>query len=219
MELANKGTLFIDEIGETPKAIQVKLLRAIEDRSFVRVGGVVKRVVDFRLLAATNRDLVKEVEKGNFREDLYYRLCVVPFIVPPLRERGDDVILLAEKFLAQYARKYNRSIPSLSAEQKNILKSYNWPGNVRELRNVVERSVILSGPDKLQLAITSAPKTESLSTLFSDRPTLDELQRRYISQVMEETGGKLAGPSGAAMILGIKRSTLQHRMKKLGLTD
>jgi DNA-binding NtrC family response regulator len=127
--------------------------------------------------------------------------------------------VLAEKFLAQYARKYNRSIPSLSAGQKAVLRSYPWPGNVRELRNVIERSVILSSPDKLQLAITTAPKTESQSGLFSDRPTLDEMQRRYISQVVKEAGGKLSGPAGAAEILGIKRTTLQYRMKKLGLTD
>ena len=220
MELAQRGTLFLDEIGEIPKSVQLKLLHAIEEKSFVRVGGVVKKTADFRLVAATNRDLVKEVEKGNFREDLYYRICVVPFIVPPLRERGDDVILLAEKFLSYYSHKYHRPDLKLSAEHRETLKSYHWPGNIRELKNLIERSVLLSEGVGLNLAVGMASEEASTPglaqrSMFADKPTLDEVQRRYIDYILNETGGKIAGPHGAAAILGIKRSTLQHRIKKL----
>lgn len=223
MELANKGTLFIDEVGDIPKSVQVKLLRALEERSFVKVGGVIERGADFRLIAATNRDLVKEVENGNFREDLYYRLCVIPLIIPPLRERGDDVIRLAEHFLAYYAKKYNRRAPFLTDEEVTMLKSYHWPGNVRELRNVMERAVIMSTPDSFELRIIPAPRTlpgvdDSLAHPALGTPNLDEVQRRYIQQVLNRTGGRISGPAGAAAILGMKRTTLQARLKKLGIS-
>ncbi len=223
MELAHTGTLFIDEVGEIPKAVQVKLLRAIEDRSFIRVGGIVIRTSDFRLIAATNRNLVKEVENGNFREDLYYRLCVVPFIVPPLRERGGDVVLLAEHFLDHYCRKYHLPLPRLSSGHKAMLKAYPWPGNIRELKNVIERSVILSGQGPFDLNMSHQPTKSSgaerlVHRISTDKPSMEELQRRYIQLVLEDTGGKISGPGGAAEILGMKRSTLQHRMRKLGLS-
>lgn len=222
MELANRGTLFIDETGDIPKSVQVKILRAVEDKSFFRVGGTRNFRSDFRLIAATNLDLVKEVEAGNFREDLYYRLSVVPLIVPPLRERGNDVIYLAQHFLTQYAKQFSRPEPELTAEDKARLKAYHWPGNVRELKNVIERAMILSNEKELSLTIPRAPKTspdvsDPFADPFSDNPTMDELQRRYITYMLNKTCRKLGGPGSAAEILGMKRTTLYARMKKLGL--
>ena len=222
MELANKGTLFFDEIGDIPKSVQVKILRALEEKTFFRVGGTRNLTSDFRLVAATNRDMVKEVETGNFREDLFYRLSVVPLIVPPLRKRGDDVVVLARHFLAQYAKKYNQPVPELTAEDKAMLKAYHWPGNVRELKNVIERAMVLSNGEKLELTIPRAPRkpsdvSTSFDNPFSDKPTMDELQRRYINYILNETSGKLSGPGGASAILGMKRTTLYTRMKKLDL--
>jgi len=216
MELANKGTLFIDEVGDIPKFVQVKLLRVLEEMSFVRIGGVVKRDVDFRLIAATNRDLTQEVEAGNFRADLFYRLNVIPIFIPPLRERGDDVIELAQKFLEKSAKKYRLPIQPLSAEAEEWLKAYHWPGNVRELRNVMERAVILNidpaRPTNPMLDIFPTPYPEG--HFSADRPTLDEIQRRYITRVLDETSHSVAQ---AAVILGMKRTTLYKRMQKLGL--
>jgi transcriptional regulator with GAF, ATPase, and Fis domain/tetratricopeptide (TPR) repeat protein len=222
MELANKGTLFIDELGDIPKSVQVKILRAVEEKSFFRVGGTRNFQSDFRLIAATNLDLVKEVEMGNFREDLYYRLSVVPLIVPPLRERGSDVIYLVQYFLGQFARKFKRPVPELTSEDKARLKAHHWPGNVRELKNVVERAMILSNEGTLDFAIPEAPKisTEasgSFGNPFSDNPTMNELQGRYINYILNATAGKISGPGSAADILGMKRTTLYARMKKLGL--
>jgi transcriptional regulator with PAS, ATPase and Fis domain len=220
IELANKGSLFIDEVGDIPKSVQVKLLRALEEKSFFRVGGTTNVLSDFRLIAATNRDLIKEVEAGNFRDDLYYRLNVLPLIIPPLRERGKDVIFIAQYFLAKYGKQSNRSIPKLTSQDKAKLESYHWPGNVRELKNIIERSMILSTEENFELIIPKGPKSKidnEFDNHFSNMPTLDEMQRRYIKYVQKRTGGKLSGPGGAAEILGINRSTLQSRMKKLGI--
>ena len=216
MELANKGTLFIDEVGDIPKLVQVKLLRALEEMSFVRIGGVVKREVDFRLIAATNRDLTKEVELGNFRADLYYRLNVIPIFLPPLRERGDDVFELAQKFLERSAQKYRLPVHSLTSKEKEWIKTYHWPGNIRELKNVMERAVILnSGPSQPSNPILELPSLANQNVDYLvDRPTMDEMQRRFISRIMEETNQNL---SQAANILGMKRTTLYKRMVKLGL--
>jgi DNA-binding NtrC family response regulator len=159
---------------------------------------------------------------GNFREDLYYRLSVVPLIVPPLRERGSDVIYLVQYFLGQFARKFKRPVPELTSEDKARLKAHHWPGNVRELKNVVERAMILSNEGTLDFAIPEAPKisTEasgSFGNPFSDNPTMNELQGRYINYILNATAGKISGPGSAADILGMKRTTLYARMKKLGL--
>lgn len=217
MELAHKGTLFIDEVGDIPMAIQVKLLRALQEKSFSRVGGIRSIQSDFRLVAATNRDLQEEVARGNFREDLFYRLNVVPIHIPPLRKRGEDIILLAEYFLSMYARRYNRRHLSLSPEDKKCLKSHNWPGNVREIKNIIQRAVILSAGRALELPVLSAAPGKSPDISFTDKPTLDELQRRYIRYILKETHGKMSGPGSASEILGMKRTTLYNRMKKLGL--
>ncbi len=224
MELSHKGTLFIDEIGEIPMSLQVKLLRTLEEKTFFRLGGVKNISSDFRLVAATNRNLVKEVEAGNFREDLYYRLNVVPLIVPPLRKRGNDIVLLAEHFLNRYSKKYQRPLPELTSMNRGALRTYEWPGNVRELQNVIERTVILADIDDLTLVIPKAPKGPALAAketdddLLSDMPTMDELQRRYINYVIEKTNGKMSGTGGASEILGMKRTTLYTRMKKLGVS-
>lgn len=223
MELANSGTLFIDEVGDLPRTVQVKLLRALEDKAFFRVGGASNIKSDFRLIAATNRDLVKEVESGRFREDLYYRLNVVPLILPPLRERGEDVLYLAEYFLKFYARKFRRALPVLTAEDKGRLTDYRWPGNVRELKNVIERSMVLSDDANLELLIPDYPirppnAGDSLPNSFSDMPSMEEMQRRYIRHVLEKTAGKIGGSGGASEILGMKRTTLYTRMKRLGVS-
>lgn len=217
IELAHKGTLFLDEIGELPLMAQAKLLRALQEKTFFRVGGMGSLASDFRLLAATNRNLAAEVAAGRFRQDLYYRLNVIPLTVPPLRERKEDIPVLARFFFDSYTRKYARPNLNLTQEYEEELKKYSWPGNVRELKNVIERAVIMSPDDHMLLGLTeAAPRTES--HLLANRPTLDELQRRYIKHIVEQTGGRVGGPGGAAEILGMKRPSLYSRMRQLGLS-
>jgi transcriptional regulator with GAF, ATPase, and Fis domain/tetratricopeptide (TPR) repeat protein len=216
LELAHGGTLFIDEVGEIPKSVQVKLLRTLQEKSFVRVGGTSPQNSDFRLVAATNRDLAEEVAAGRFREDLYYRINVLPFTIPPLRERKKDIPLLARYFLARYATQYNRPKLTLREEDEAKLMAYEWPGNVRELENVMERTVLLSKGEELDFLLPAGGETDP-GSLFIGTPTLDEMQRRYILHVLDTTGGKVGGSEGAAEVLGMKRSTLNNRMKKLGL--
>ena len=218
VELAHRGTLFIDEIGETPKSLQAKLLRALQEKTIFRVGGNKPISTDFRLVAATNRDLAAEVAAGNFREDLYYRLNVLPLKLPPLRERREDIALLAEYYLDRFSLKYiNKSI-ALMPEDLEKLKSYHWPGNVRELKNVIERAVLLWNDDGRGLNLNIELRDPSVvQDLFLDTPTLDELQRRYIKHVLGLTGNRVGGPGGAAQILGMKRTSLNNRMKKLSV--
>jgi len=216
LELAHEGTLFIDEVGEIPKSIQVKLLRAIQEKTMIRIGGNKSIYSDFRLVAATNRDLTAEVAAGRFREDLYYRLNVIPVTLPPLRERIKDVGLLAGHFLGRFAAKYNRPGLTLTKAHEAILDSYPWPGNIRELMNVMERAALLSLDGGLHLNLPPDSRTGA-SSPFVDFPTLDELQRRYIQHVLTKTNGRLSGPGGAAEILGMKRTSLYNRMKRLGL--
>jgi transcriptional regulator with GAF, ATPase, and Fis domain len=218
VELAHKGTLFLDEIGEVPLYIQKKLLKTLEEKTFVRIGG--GRVIssDFRLIAATNRNLKEEVSSGRFREDLYFRLNVFPLAIPPLRER-EDIPELARYFLDLYAKKYER--PNISISDKDLYKltKYNWPGNVRELKNVIERAVILSKGKEFRMPSLLADSRVSANFSVDDLPTLDELQRRYIRYVIGVTNKKIAGTSGAAEILGMKRTSLYSRMKILGIKD
>ncbi|NPA24934.1 MAG: AAA domain-containing protein [Deltaproteobacteria bacterium] len=217
IELAHQGTLFMDEIGELPLTAQAKLLRALQERQFSRVGGTQVINSNFRLIAATNRDLAKEVEAGRFREDLYFRLNVIPVHLPPLRERADDIPLLAEYFLDYYARRYNkRHDLVLTSEHKKKLKKYSWPGNVRELQNIMERAVLLSDEKQLEIQLPAEIQTRTDSP-FADLPTLDELQRRYIRYVLDECGGRIGGSGGAAEVLGLKRTSLYSRMKILGM--
>ncbi len=216
IELAHEGTLFIDEIGELPLPIQAKLLRALEGKTFYRLGGTQPVKSDFRLVAATNRRLSDEVAAGRFRQDLYYRLNVIPIALPPLRDRPDDIILLARSFFRHYCHKYVRKGLELTRQDEDKLTAYPWFGNVRELKNVIERAVTLSTGNKLILDLPIGQPSPEVQT-FPDTPTLDELQRRYNTPALEKTGGRIYGPNGASEILGMKRSTLYTRMYKLGI--
>ena len=221
-ELANRGTIFLDEVGELPLEAQVKLLRVLQEKEFERVGGTVTLRVDARIVAATNRDLIGEVQRGTFRSDLFFRLSIFPIRVPPLRDRRDDIPILAHHFVREFASRMGRPVNRIQSNALDQLVAYDWPGNVRELANVLERAVILCHGRILQsehIALSAAPRAAS-----ADRPTithpvlpLDEAERRHILKALETTGGVLAGPRGAAALLGVNRSTLWSRMKKHGI--
>jgi transcriptional regulator with GAF, ATPase, and Fis domain len=224
--LADRGTIFLDEIGELPLDLQGKLLRVIQEKEFEPIGGERTRKVDVRVLAATNRDLLRAVREGDFREDLYYRLNVFPILVPPLRERGDDIILLACVFAKRFAYKLGRQIEPLSPECIRRLTAYNWPGNVRELMSLIERAVITSRNGILDLdrALPQAPATipgarlpeESAGRVRTVRE-LRELERENFRLALESAGWRLEGENGAARLLGINASTLRSRLKVLGI--
>jgi formate hydrogenlyase transcriptional activator len=214
-ELAHQGTLFLDEIGEIPLELQSKLLRAIQEQEFERVGGNRTIRVDARFIAATNRDLKAMVDGGTFRSDLYYRLHVFPLTVPPLRERKGDIPLLIRYFTQKYAKRMNRPIEEVASAAIEALNRYEWPGNIRELQNVIERSVILTPGRVLQIALPEVPKS---SMPAARAPRMEEsAERERILRALRESGGKVAGPDGAAARLGLRRTTLQSRMKKLGI--
>jgi transcriptional regulator with GAF, ATPase, and Fis domain len=217
VELAHEGTLFLDEVGELPLHLQTKLLKTMDEKTFVRIGGGRSIKSDFRLIAATNRNLKQEVAAGRFREDLYYRLNVFPLSIPPLRERETDIIELTSYFIEFYAKQYGRPGLKLQKKDENILRNYAWPGNVRELQNVIERAIILSKGSELQIPLFSTDPQTGYKGTFDDMPTLDELQCRYIKHVFEYTRGRVSGPGGAAEILGMKRTSLYSRMKALGM--
>src|ERR1044072_3553589 len=211
-ELADGGTLFLDEIGDLSAAVQVKLLRVLQEREFERVGGTKKLTVDIRLIAATNRDLEKEVAANRFRQDLFFRLNVVPLVLPPLRERPDDIPILAAHFAAKSAQKYGQSTPELEPGLVEILIDYHWPGNVRELENLIERLVVLSGTSTLGLEYVPEKMLRVLpGTPPGDESTLegavDALKKRMIVSALQSEGNKVA----AAKKLGISRSYL-HRL-------
>jgi len=213
-ELADRGTIFLDEIGELPLELQVKLLRVIQENEFERLGGTKTIKADVRIIAATNRNLKQEVEDGQFREDLWYRLNVYPITVPPLRQRKEDIPLLVEHFVNASAKKFGKTITSVSPKSLQRLQAHSWPGNVRELANVIERAVIhakgslLQLVDRFEIAVEEQP--------FSTK-TLGEIEREYIMETLEHTGWRIEGPSGAANILGLNPSTLRTRMLKLGI--
>ena len=224
-ELADGGTLFLDEIGEVPLAMQAKLLRVLQEQELERVGDTRTRKVDVRVVAASNRDLKKEVEEGRFRHDLFYRLSVFPIEVPPLRERRDDIAPLVAHFVKQSAQRMNRPEPQVSKAGLDGLTSYRWPGNVRELQNTVERAVILwqQGPLTFDLP-TSPPPGNSVQranpAVSAGLPTRDELKRREretIVNALKRTNGKVSGPGGAAELLGVNPSTLASRITALGI--
>jgi transcriptional regulator with GAF, ATPase, and Fis domain len=214
IEMAHEGTMFLDEVGELSLSAQMKLLRAIQEKEFNRVGGTRTIRSDFRLITATNRELEKEIAEGRFREDLYYRLNVIPIELPPLRERPEDITLLADYFIERYARKYNRWDLKLTGEQETMLSRYKWPGNIRELQNIIERTVLLSTDNQLEFSLPDDIQRQSNSS-FEDLPSLADLQRRYIEFVIKKTDGQIGGPGGAAEILGMNRSSVYSRMRQL----
>jgi formate hydrogenlyase transcriptional activator len=214
-ELADGGTVLLDEVGELPPSTQTALLRVLQEQVFERVGGSETVSVNVRVLAATNRNLDEEVRLGRFREDLLFRLNVFPLRVPPLRERPEDIIPLAEHFIRLFQRRMNKEVTGLSGDAKHALGKYGWPGNVRELANVIERAMIVCDGNVLEesdLALANVPGK-------GDRrdATFDEMARQHLLRTLEECNGVIEGPNGAAARLGLKPATLRSRMKKLGL--
>jgi len=216
LELADRGTLFLDEVGEIPLSLQPKLLRVLQDLEFERLGGTQTLKVNFRLLAATNRDLLKSVKAREFRSDLYYRLNVFPILIPPLRERREDIRPLVEHFVRKFANQMKKSITSIPSKTMEMMVRWDWPGNIRELENFVERSVILTPGSVLQAPLaeleTAVDKGSSVTS-----STLRDKERERILRVLRECRGKLGGPDGAAARLGLKRTTLQSKLDQLGI--
>jgi transcriptional regulator with GAF, ATPase, and Fis domain len=211
-ELADRSTLFLDEIGDLPLEIQIKLLRVLEEREIERLGSPRTIHVDTRIVAATHRDLEQRIVDGTFREDLYYRLNVFPVVVPPLRERGEDVELLAWRFVGEYNKSFGKRVDAIDDDSLVAMRQYSWPGNVRELRNVVERAMITVASNRLVIPM---PQMTSRSTVRSTR--LIDVERDHIRSVLESTGWRIRGASGAADRLGLRPTTLETRMVKLGL--
>ena len=218
--LAHKGTLFLDEIGELPLALQPKLLRVIQEGEFEAVGSNTTEKVDVRILAATHRDLMQKASDGSFREDLFYRLNVFPIHVPALRDRGNDVIHIAEQMLASMADEFGKPLIKLSANDKERLRNEMWKGNVRELQNVLERAVILSVKGKVNwnqvLPVSEGNKEEkSTASRIYTQKELQNLERENILTALKKCNWKVSGPSGAAELLGMVPTTLQSRIKAL----
>ena len=215
LELAHQGTLFLDEIGDLPLELQPKILRALQEKEFERVGGTQTIPVNVRLVAATNRDLTKMVADKEFRSDLYYRLRVFPITIPPLRERREDIPLLVNYFVDKHSRQLYRKIESIPPETMRALTRWDWPGNIRELENFIERAVILTNGPVLRAPLAELEFPQESGP--SEGSTLEATEREYILRVLREVKGKIAGPKGAAARLGLKRTTLNSKLKKLGI--
>jgi PAS domain S-box-containing protein len=215
-ELADQGTLFLDEVGDLPLELQAKLLRILQEGEFERVGGTETRRVDVRIIAVTNRDLVRSAREGSFRADLYYRLNVFPITLPPLRSRKEDLPLLVQHFVRKYAEKYGKQIETVPQCIMTALYAHDWPGNVRELQHVLERAVILTRGAELAFEADFLDPGNPPSALRVE--TLEAVERAHILKVLEATGWRVSGKQGAAELLGLKRSTLESRMKGLGIT-
>ena len=216
-ELANRGTVFLDEIGEVPLDLQTKLLRVLQEREFERLGSARTLRTDTRLIAATNRDLSAMVEEQKFRSDLFYRLNVFPIRVPPLRERPEDIPLLVRHFAQHFARRMKKTIETIPSEAMDALIRYRWPGNIRELENLIERAVILSTGSVLQVPLGDLNSLTKAGQVNGRHQTLEDVERAHILATLRETRWVLSGQNGAATHLGMNRSTLQFRMKKLGI--
>jgi formate hydrogenlyase transcriptional activator len=218
-ELAHQGTIFLDEVEDIPLELQSKLLRVLQEQEFERLGSSRTQRVDVRVVAATNTDLAELVAERKFRSDLYYRLNVFPIIVPPLRERPEDIPLLVHFFANRFAQQMKKKIESVPKETMAALVSYNWPGNVRELQNLVERGVILSRGSTLEIPLTELKRaTRSTPAVANGANTLEAVERDHILRVLSETRWVIGGPGGAAARLGMNRTTLNHRMRKLGIS-
>jgi transcriptional regulator with GAF, ATPase, and Fis domain len=222
-EMADKGTLFLDEVGDIPPALQPKLLRVLQEQEFERLGSGRTHKVDVRLVAATNRDLVKMVARGQFRSDLYYRLNVFPVLLPALRERREDIPVLVTHFVKMFSRRMGKQVDSIAPETMAAFQWYSWPGNIRELQNLVERSVILSRdgvlPNPLHKKQTEliTPSLHHARTFHSSM-TLEDSDRALIVEMLEQVGWVVGGPRGAAAKLGLKRTTLLAKMRRLGIS-
>ena len=217
-EMADGGTVFLDEIGEMTPGLQAKLLRFLEDRSFKRVGGLADVRVDVRVIAATHRDLQAEVETGRFREDLFYRLHVMPVTLPPLRDRAGDIPLLANGYVERYNGEFRKRVRGVAADALPLLEHYRWPGNVRELRNAIERAMLLTDRDWLvpgDFGTLSRHATAATFRLPADGVTLDEVERQLVVQALERSRGNL---THAGHLLGINRDQVRYRIEKFGLT-
>src|ERR1700689_4894944 len=221
-ELADKGTLFLDEIGDVPPAIQVKLLRVLQEREFERLGGTRTIRVDVRLIAATNRDLRAALEDGTFREDLYYRLNVVPIDIPPLREHKEDIPALANFFLGKFVQDSGKSIERITPQAMKLLMDFHWPGNIRELQNVLERAVTLSSGEMLDVRdihIDNAPRraaAESAAAALPEGMTLEQWEEEMLRQALKRANGN---KTQAARALGLSRNALRYRLSKMGVPD
>jgi transcriptional regulator with GAF, ATPase, and Fis domain len=214
-ELANSGTIFLDEIGDLPLSLQTKLLRVLQEGEFERLGDPKTMKVDVRIITATNRNLEKEIENRTFREDLFYRLNVFPIKIPPLRDRKEDIPLLVKHFLTKYSTKAGKKVEIVTQDVMEKLQAYAWPGNIRELENIIERAVVTSICKKLTLGdwLAQSDPSKTRSKILP----LEEMEKQYIIKVLEGTEWKVSGEEGAAKILDINPQTLVSRMKKLGI--
>ena len=215
-QLADRGTLFLDEIGDLPLELQPKLLRALQELEFERLGSSQTIRVDVRVVAATNQDLVPLVAKRQFRADLYYRLNVIPLCLPPLRERIQDIPLLVESFVQKLSARFHRPIDVIPDEVMEVLKAHDWPGNIRELQNVIERAVVFSPESVLRLPLTDLKEMTKQPSASASR-TLADAEREHILEVLRQTDGLIGGSQGAASRLGVPRTTLVYKMRKLGI--
>ena len=215
LELAHQGTFFLDEIGDLPLELQPKILRALQEKEFERVGGTRTIPVNVRLVAATNRDLAKMANEGQFRSDLYYRLRVFPLTIPPLRERREDIPLLVRYFVTNHSIRMGRQIETVPADTMEALTKWHWPGNIRELENFIERSVILTQGSALRAPLSELEMADKSSE--GQDSSLETAEREHILRILRRTKGMIGGPGGAAEQLGLKRTTLNSKLKKLGI--
>ena len=216
-EAAQRGSIFLDEIGEMSISLQAKLLRVLQEKRFKRVGGIDDIYIDVRIIASTNRKLEEEVKKGNFRKDLYYRLKVLPIYISPLRDRKEDIIPLAKQFIHDFDNEFNKKVNNITKEIERILLNYDWPGNVRELKSIIERAVLLSNGSTLpaeHLLLNSNPSTNSKSESVDGDSSIAAVEKQHITKILKETSWRM---TKASKILGINRTTLYNKIKQYGM--